>query len=195
MSHVFVSYVREDAREVDRLVRQLSAADIDVWRDRESIRPGDRWKDVIRTAIQTGAFFIACFSQSYFNRDRTYMNEELMLAIDELRLRPRERAWFLPLLMDACEVPGLPIVSNETLRDIHAIQFDEDGVKQLIAVIATRVEKRVAPTPGEEKRQKVESKKSKQEELAEAIEDKLSGGKQMKAVLDKMYLSGTHFKQ
>jgi hypothetical protein len=97
--------------------------------------------------------------------------------------------------MDACEVPGLPIVSYETLRDIHAIQFDEDGVKQLIAVIATRVEKRVAPTPGEEKRQKVESKKSKQEELAEAIEDKLSGGKQMKAVLDKMYLSGTHFKQ
>jgi hypothetical protein len=48
---------------------------------------------------------IACFSTAYAERDRTYMNEELTLAIDELRARPTSRAWFLPARLDECQIP------------------------------------------------------------------------------------------
>jgi hypothetical protein len=87
MSHVFVSYVREDSSDVERLVFHLRSAGVEVWIDREDIPPGARWKDTIRNAIRTGMFFIPCFSKAYLGRTKTYMNEELGLAIEELRLR------------------------------------------------------------------------------------------------------------
>jgi hypothetical protein len=138
MSHVFVSYVREDADAVDRLVFQMRSAGAQVWLDRDSIQPGARWKDAIRAAIEGGAFFVACFSKSYSDRACTYMNEELALAIEELRLRPRMRAWFLPLLLDDSEAPDLPIGPGETLGDVQTLRLDgawEDGIHRLISVI------------------------------------------------------------
>ena len=138
MSHVFVSHVHDDAIEVNRLVFHLRAAGIDVWLDRDSIKAGDRWRDAIRAAIQDGAFFIACFSRSYSARSRTFMNEELTIAVEELRLRPRKRTWFLPVLLDDGEVPDLPIGFGETLLDIqttHLRDTWEDGLRRLISVI------------------------------------------------------------
>jgi TIR domain len=90
--HVFVSYVREDAPLVQRLVTALRQAGIEVWIDKDGIKPGTRWQQAIWKAIQQGDCFIACFSESYTSRNRTYMNEELVLAIDELRKRTTERA-------------------------------------------------------------------------------------------------------
>jgi hypothetical protein len=54
------------------------------------------------------------------------MNEELALAIDELRQMPAERTWFIPLLLSQCEVPNSPIGGGETLRDLHWISFEPD---------------------------------------------------------------------
>ena len=138
MSHVFVSYVHEDVLNVDRLVFALRSVGVRVWLDRDSISPGARWKDAIRDAIQGGAFFIACFSKSYTARVRTYMNEELTLAIEELRLRPRNREWFVPLILDRSEIPNLPVGAGETLPDIHALRIDETwdaGISKLISLI------------------------------------------------------------
>jgi hypothetical protein len=50
--HVFVSYVREDNTEVDRLCDVLEAAKVPYWRDRNSLGPGDAWKAKIRDAIR-----------------------------------------------------------------------------------------------------------------------------------------------
>jgi hypothetical protein len=47
-------------------------------------------------------FFVACFSQAYAARTRT-LNEELLLAIAEVRLRPEEASWFVPIRLDECE--------------------------------------------------------------------------------------------
>ncbi len=79
---VFVSYVREDQDVVDRLANELSAYGIKVWLDKTELKPGYRWKDAIREAISEGDFFIACFSDAYQRRLKSYMNEELTLAID-----------------------------------------------------------------------------------------------------------------
>jgi hypothetical protein len=60
----------------------------------KKIEPGARWPDAIKNAIRDGKFFLACFSREFNERDRSYMNEELTLAIDELRERPSSRSWF-----------------------------------------------------------------------------------------------------
>ena len=82
MTHVFVSYIHENQEEVVRLRDDLSAGGVDVWLDREQITPGQRWQQAIRAAVEDGAFFIACFSQEYMGRSRSYMNEELTLAME-----------------------------------------------------------------------------------------------------------------
>src|SRR3954471_16945127 len=83
-AHVFISYVRGNSDVVDRLANELRNRGVTVWLDRNNIDPGARWRDAIKKAIQNGGFFIACFSKEYNERDRTYMNEELTIAIDEL---------------------------------------------------------------------------------------------------------------
>src|SRR4051794_33787686 len=91
MPHVFISYVRENGDLVDRLANELRSRGVTVWLDKNDIEPGARWRDAIKKAIRDGKFFLACFSREFNNRDRSYMNEELTLAIDELRARPTNR--------------------------------------------------------------------------------------------------------
>jgi hypothetical protein len=131
-----MSYLREDQSTVDRLVATLRDAGVQVWLDREQIKPGYRWQAAISAAIADGAMFVACFSSNYVKRATTYVNEELTLAIDELRKRPVDRAWFIPVLLDKCQVPDRRISAAESLRDIQWIDLSEnweEGVRRLIA--------------------------------------------------------------
>jgi formylglycine-generating enzyme required for sulfatase activity len=119
--HVFLSHVREDAERVERLAADLEARGIQTWIDRHKIKPGERWEKAIEDAIRSGTFFVACFSHAYAARTRSYMNEELLLAIEEVRLRPDEASWFIPIRLDNCEIsdrrigPGLSIRSFQWL--------------------------------------------------------------------------------
>lgn len=138
MSNVFISYVRENSSQVDKIYDELTSKGINVWLDKHNIFPGQRWKDAIRKAIKDGSFFVACFSSAYFQKEKTYMNEELFLAIDELRLRPSDRTWFIPLLLDECNIPDRAIGAGETLSDIQFIDMSKDwdkGIDLLIKVI------------------------------------------------------------
>jgi len=151
MSHVFLSYVREDAGDVDRLRAELVSRGIRVWVDREQIMPGERWKTAIRQAIEDGAYFIACFSAAYANRGRTYMNEEVLTAIEQLRLRPVQRSWFIPVLFSDVSVPELSIGPSETLRDLQQVRLYDDwnrGIATLVEAIESRIPTTAAIVPG-----------------------------------------------
>ena len=63
--HVFISYVRENQKQVDRLCHDLESHGVNVWLDRNDIKPGARWKNAIRKAIRQDDFFIACFLDEY----------------------------------------------------------------------------------------------------------------------------------
>jgi TIR domain len=138
MPSVFISYVRQDEPTVVRLAHHLKAFGINVWTDKSKIQPGMRWKDAIRRGILEGDFFVACFSDSYLGRDRSYMNEEIILAIEELRQKPANRAWFIPVLLSSCEVLDRIIGPGETLRSIQWVELYVDwskGVSQILSVI------------------------------------------------------------
>lgn len=136
--HVFLSYVHEDRETVARLVAELEALGFAVWLDRAQLGPGDRWKDEIRSAISQGAAFLACFSAAFGAKGRSYMREELALAVEELRLRPREQTWFVPVRLDSEPVPPLPISGHETLHDLqHVALFEEweSGIRRLACAL------------------------------------------------------------
>lgn len=128
MKHIFISYVRDDQESVNRLWKDLRSRGINVWLDREDIMPGQRWRKAIRRAIREGAFFLACFSCKYSAREKTYMNEELILAIEELRQRSSDKTWFIPVRLEECEVPDREIGGGENLTDLQwADLFPEWG--------------------------------------------------------------------
>src|SRR5215469_18955273 len=84
--HVFISYAREDRHLVDQLQRKLEDVGVRVWRDTTDLWPGEDWRAKIRDAITRDALvFIACFSRQGLERIRSYQNEEILLAIEELR--------------------------------------------------------------------------------------------------------------
>jgi hypothetical protein len=63
--HVFISYVRENKKQVDRLCQDLESHGVNVWLERKSIKPGARWKDAIQKAVHHCDFSIAGFSDEY----------------------------------------------------------------------------------------------------------------------------------
>ena len=138
MEHVFISYVSENWTEVKKIYDVLKSHNIEVWIDRNDIAPGSRWKDAIRKAIRDGGFFIACFSKEYNKRNDTYMNEELTIAIEELRQRPTDRVWFIPVQLNKCKIPDRNIGAGETLHDLQHVKLYkdwDDGIERILKVI------------------------------------------------------------
>ena len=66
------------------------------------------------------------------------MNEELMLAVDELRQYSIDRPWFIPVLLSECNVPALSIGGSQTLLDFQWVNLYSDwdsGVQKLLRVL------------------------------------------------------------
>ena len=138
MPHVFVSYVRDNSDIVDRLAIELRSRGVTVWLDRNDIEPGARWRDAVKNAIRNGKFFLACFSKELNARDRSYMNEELTLAIDELRARPSDSTWFIPILINNTKIPSRSISQAEDLSHIQTVNLYDnwnDGIQRILRVI------------------------------------------------------------
>ena len=139
--HVFISYVREDSRNVDQLQRLLEVAGIPVWRDTADLWPGEDWRVKIRRAIMDNALvFLACFSVASLARGRSFQNEELVLAIEQLRLRRPEDPWLIPIRFDECEIPDRDIGGGRSLTsiqraDLFGEHYAEDAERIITAIL------------------------------------------------------------
>jgi hypothetical protein len=138
--HVFISYVRENSHDVDQLQQRLESAGVRVWRDTADLWPGEDWRAKIRHAITDNALvFIACFSCESIARQKSYQNEELTLAVEELRLRPPDVPWLIPVRFDDCEIPDRDIGAGRTLSSIQRADLfgagADDSAKRLVATV------------------------------------------------------------
>jgi WD40 repeat protein len=147
--HVFVSYAREDARHVDVLQHALESAGIRVWRDTADLWPGEDWRAKIRHEI-TGStlVFLACFSRRSLARKAGYQNEEITLAIEQLRLRRPDQPWLIPVRFDDCDVPELSIGGGRTLATIQRADLfgdsAENEIRRLTAAVRRILSRNVA---------------------------------------------------
>jgi TIR domain len=138
--HVFLSYAREDTGHVDRLQGSLEDAGVRVWRDTADLWPGENWRAKIRRAITDDALvFIACFSRKSLRRRVSYQNEELVLAIEQLRLRAPGMPWLIPVRFDDCRIPDLDIGGGRALASIQRADLFgsryAEGMARLVAAV------------------------------------------------------------
>ena len=155
MEHVFISYVREDGKRVDRLQRRLQAAGITAWRDTSSLWPGQDWRIEIREAIERGVAFIACFSENTERRSSSYQNEELIFAVELMRRHPPGRVWLLPVRFADCRLPDFDLGLGRTLDSLQRVDlFHGPGWNAGITRLATAIhevrgysEAKNAPSP------------------------------------------------
>ena len=132
---VFVSYVRGNSDDVNRICEVFRKNGIVYWLDRDQIEPGKIWKQAIRDAIDNGAFFLACFSDQYEKRAETYMNEELLLGVDILRRKQYNSGWLIPVKLSPCSIPQLDIGAGKTLQDLQYLSFYEDWEREMERLI------------------------------------------------------------
>jgi hypothetical protein len=154
LGHAFISSVREDAGDVDFLQHALESAGVRVWRDTASLWPGDDWREKIRQAINNDTLaFIACFSHNSIARGNSYQNEELTLAIEQLRLRPPGKPWLIPVRFDDCDIPDLGIGGGRALRSIQSADLFGDcrseGAARVVAAVLRILGQRSADTSGD----------------------------------------------
>jgi WD40 repeat protein len=124
--HVFLSYSREDARHVFGLRDAIKRRGHEVWLD-EKISPGQVWKNVIREAIEDSYAFVVCLSSALQKRDRSGIYPEMDLALEIYKTLPRGRVFLIPVRLDRCEIPKVPISQTQLLSDVqHHDCFDAD---------------------------------------------------------------------
>lgn len=138
--HAFLAYVREDSPAIDQIQRALESAGIRVWRDTADLWPGEDWRVRIRAAITGESLaFIACFSRYSVSRQMSYQNEELLLAIEQLRQRAPGVPWLIPVRLDDCVVPDLDIGGGRTLASIQRVDvfgaWSDEGTARLVAAV------------------------------------------------------------
>lgn len=137
MTDVFISYVHEDNRFVGFLANILRANSLNVWLDKEQLMPGSRWKSAIRDAIRNGTYFVSIHSKQRQNRSVSYANEELVVAIEEVRKRPISKPWLIPVVIDDSEIEDRDIGGGETLNDLQRCDLTNwsEGIKKLMSAL------------------------------------------------------------
>lgn len=134
--HAFISHDPADSDMAAWLQGVLEAAGVRVWRDAVSLLPGHDRAAEIRRAIGDGALvFIACFSGQSLARRRSRQNEELLLAIEQLRMRQPSDPWLIPVRLDDCRIPDIDIGGGRTLTALEPADLFGDGA----ALAADRV--------------------------------------------------------
>lgn len=109
-------YLEEFWRELSKRVRQLTGLDVDGFRDRPELKPGQEWAAELADALSTSAALVCLYSPSYFKS--VYCGRELQIFL-ERRARYIQRnagkrpANIIPVLWHPCAIP-------KTLPDFQA---------------------------------------------------------------------------
>ena len=130
MGQVFISYSRRDSETIESIVSQLEAEGIDVWLDREDIKPGQQWRKQIVEAIDTAEAFVLNLSPDSGASDNVL--KELNLA--EEALEP----FILPVMLKDMKIPDTMRYQLAGTQFIAYFMDSKRGVQDLIAEIKKR---------------------------------------------------------
>jgi tetratricopeptide (TPR) repeat protein len=146
----FLCYSPEDGSAVDRLQAALEAAGVRVWRASEKLLPGEDRREKTRQAITGQAIvFVACFSRAGLARDRSSQQEELSLAVEELRRRRPDVPWLMPVRLDGCVIPDLPLGGCRTLGQLQCADLFGERREQETARLVSAITQARRPPGGQ----------------------------------------------
>lgn len=128
-ARVFVCHASEDAATAREVHDTLARYDLDPWLDKEDLRGGDRWDDLIESTISEVDYVVVLNSRTLAAKaeGRAYVNKEIKAA-----LRAAELSWnafVIPVLTD--DQPLLP-----QLEKLHSVDLREpNGLQKLVREI------------------------------------------------------------
>lgn len=133
---IFISYASDDKVYSKELHTQLVNAGFDPWLDKQKLRGGDQWDDIIKDIIQKVDYFVVIQSKALSDRIKGYVNAEINIAL-EWQKRFREGIRFIiPVMID--DSPARTV-----LKEFHMIDLREkDGYKELISSIKRDYQRR-----------------------------------------------------
>jgi TIR domain len=125
----FISYAREDQEKVVSISRDLNEHGIITWFDERMLLPGDNWQLRIEQAIEEADYFLLFLSSQTIDRIG-YKNRELHLALYQQSLRPADKRFIVPILLDDCKPP-------HDLQKLNWVKTtDQNWFKKLLKAIA-----------------------------------------------------------
>lgn len=114
---VFLSYASQDAQAARRVCEALRAAGIEVWFDQDELRGGEAWDASIRRRIKDCALFVPFISANTDARSEGYFRLEWKLAVDRSHQMAAERAFILPVVIDA--TPDAEALVPDGFREVQ----------------------------------------------------------------------------
>lgn len=126
---IFLSYAHEDEEAASRLCKDFKHAGINVWFDKESLFPGQKWKSAINKAIRECQYFLVIFSTNSVTK-RGFIQKEIKEALALFEEFPEDEIFIIPVRLDKCEP------SYEKLRDIHRADMFPDWEHGLTKILA-----------------------------------------------------------
>lgn len=130
--YVFISYVHEDTKKVQKIVHFFEQFETSVWFDKSSLLGGEDFKEKIFKAILKSDFFLPCFSNNFINKQTSYVYEELRIASEVLTSRKHDTSWFIPLRLEKVDITSQKISSEIYWQNLQFIDvFEKDGLDKL----------------------------------------------------------------
>jgi hypothetical protein len=116
---IFVSYAHEDREAAWRIYSELKQRGLEPWMDKESLLPGQVWRDEISKAIKNSSYFIAILSSNSVEKGG-YVQKELKEAFDILEETSYSKIFVIPVRLDDCKV------SDRKVNVLHIVDMIDD---------------------------------------------------------------------
>jgi adenylate cyclase len=148
---IFLSYASEDAGVAKRVCDALRVAGIEVWFDQSELRGGDAWDQKIRQQIRDCALFVPIISAHTQARPEGYFRLEWKLAVDRSHLMAAEKAFLVPVVVDATSEPEALVPTQ--FRDVQWTRIPAGEVPAaFVARITALLNQPVVPHAGSPER-------------------------------------------
>jgi hypothetical protein len=103
MIKIFLSYAHENYSQAKELYDIFnSIPSVDVWFDKESLLPGQRWEVEIRKEIRASQFFLLLIS-SKSTEKKGFYQREIREALKVLEEYPDNEIFLIPVRLDDCQ--------------------------------------------------------------------------------------------
>lgn len=142
---VFLSYASEDRRAVERLKAGLEASGIPVWFDRDQLKAGDHWRDLLRHNIDQCSLFIPVLSATTERKIEGEFRREWRWALDREQRMAGGRVFILPVVVD--ETDAFTTAERRFL-ELHIAQLPGGEVSTEFRDRIRRILERIGAAPG-----------------------------------------------
>jgi len=130
--HVFLSHGGADTEPARRLAEILRRNGVDVWFDKDDLRPGDPWMTALEDAISTASAMMVYIGPLGI---QSWVDREVRLGL-VCNTRDRHSFRFIPVLGEGADPAALPpFVQQQQYVDLRDSRRAPDEIRRLIEIL------------------------------------------------------------